>query len=338
MNIYDVSQKAGVSIATVSRVINGNQNVSEKTKQKVLNVMQELGYTPNVFARGLGLNTMKTIGILCLDSSDPFLANAVFYLEQNLRKYGYDIILCCTGYDLVNKQKYLQLLLSKRVDAVILVGSYFLETVRKDNAYLLEAANNIPIIILNGYLSHPNIYCSLCDDYQSVFDATTRLLESGRKRVLYLYHTKSYSGMQKLNGYKDAVAAFGMSVDESLLVLAKNNMQQTQDILSKVYDEGLQFDAIMAAEDLLAVGAIKFAREKGLRIPEELSIIGYNNSLLSTACEPELTSVDNHIETLSITAVSSLMRVFEGHDVPNKTTISNDLILRGTTDFTKQYY
>ena len=86
--------------------------------------MQELGYTPNVFARGLGLNTMKTIGILCLDSSDPFLANAVFYLEQNLRKYGYDIILCCTGYDLVNKQKYLQLLLSKRVDAVILVGSY----------------------------------------------------------------------------------------------------------------------------------------------------------------------------------------------------------------------
>ena len=101
MNIYDVSEKAGVSIATVSRVLNGNPNVSEPTRQKVLNVMKEIGYTPNVFARGLGLNTMHTIGIMCADSSDPFLANAVYYLEQNLRKCGYDSFLCCTGYDLI---------------------------------------------------------------------------------------------------------------------------------------------------------------------------------------------------------------------------------------------
>ena len=97
MNIYDVSQKAGVSIATVSRVLNGNPNVSQKTKEKVLNVMDELGYKPNVFARGLGLNTMKAIGIMCPDSSDTFLANAVYYLEQNLRKYGYEIIKEITG-------------------------------------------------------------------------------------------------------------------------------------------------------------------------------------------------------------------------------------------------
>ena len=172
MNIYDVSQKAGVSIATVSRVLNGNPNVSEATRQKVLNVMREIGYTPNVFARGLGLNTMHTIGIMCADSSDPFLANAVYYLEQNLRKNGYDSFLCCTGYDLVTKQKYLQLLLSKRVDAVILVGSSFIETAKKDNAYLVEAAETIPVMVINGYISHPNIFCTLCDDYQAVYDVT----------------------------------------------------------------------------------------------------------------------------------------------------------------------
>ena len=103
MNIYDVSKKAGVSIATVSRVLNGNKNVSDKTKERVLSVMEELGYTPNVFARGLGLNTMHTIGILCSDSSDAFLANAVYYLEQTLRKNGYESFLCCTGYELENK-------------------------------------------------------------------------------------------------------------------------------------------------------------------------------------------------------------------------------------------
>ena len=100
MNIYDVSEHAGVSIATVSRVLNGNPNVSEKTREKVLKVMDELGYTPNVFVEAWGLNTMKTIGIMCSDSSDPYLAGAIYYLERGLRAHGYDAILCCTGYDL----------------------------------------------------------------------------------------------------------------------------------------------------------------------------------------------------------------------------------------------
>ena len=164
MNIYDVSKKAGVSIATVSRVINGNNNVSEKTKQKVLTVMKEIGYTPNVFARGLGLNTMKTIGIMCTDSSDVYLANAVYYLERELRSNGYDAILCCTGNELSTKKDYLELLLSKRVDAVILVGSKFLETRAADNKYIIEAAEKLPIMLVNGYLDAPNIYGTLCDD------------------------------------------------------------------------------------------------------------------------------------------------------------------------------
>ena len=133
MNIYDVSKKAQVSIATVSRVLNGNPNVSEKTRSKVLSVMDELGYTPNIFARGLGLNTIKTIGIMCSDSSDLYLANAIYFLERELRSRGYDSILCCTGTDLETKQKYFDLLRSKRVDAIILAGSKFVEMKPKDN-------------------------------------------------------------------------------------------------------------------------------------------------------------------------------------------------------------
>ena len=110
MNIYDVSKKAGVSIATVSRVLNGKANVSDKSKSRVLNAMKELDYTPNIFARGLGLNTMKTIGIMCSDSSDAYLANAVYYIEQELRKNGYDSLLCCTGRDIITKKKNLDLL------------------------------------------------------------------------------------------------------------------------------------------------------------------------------------------------------------------------------------
>ena len=333
MNIYDVSQKAGVSIATVSRVINGNPNVSEKTKQKVLSVMKEIGYTPNVFARGLGLNTMQTIGIMCSDSSDTFLANAVYFLEQNLRKNGYDSFLCCTGYELTNKQKYLKLLLSKRVDAIIMVGSSFLEPARKDNAYIMEAAQEVPIMLINGYLNHPNIYCTLCDDYQAVYDSTTKLISNGHKKIMYLYNSKSYSGMQKLGGYKDAIISNGLSLNEELMQACPNNIPATKSHLLSLSENGIKFDAVLAAEDKLAIGALKFAKAVNLSVPDEFSIVGYNNSILATCCEPELTSIDNHVETLSITTITTLMRVLAGNDVPNKTTISNDLVTRYTTTF-----
>ena len=122
MTIYDISEKAGVSIATVSRVLNGSNNVSEKTKKKVLDVINQYEYTPNAFARGLGLNTMKTIGIMCADSSDPYLAKAIYYIEQKLRANGYDSILCCTGYDLDTKASSMNLLITKKVDGIISVS------------------------------------------------------------------------------------------------------------------------------------------------------------------------------------------------------------------------
>lgn len=333
MNIYDVADKAGVSIATVSRVINGNQNVSEKTKQKVITIMGELGYTPNVFARGLGLNTMNTVGIMCADSSDPFLANAVYFIEQELRKNGYDSFLCCTGYELKNKQNYLSLLLSKRIDAVILIGSSLLESNVKDNSYIITAAKEIPVMLINGYVNKPNIYCTLCDDYQATFHATNLLLKQGHQNILYLYTSKSYSGLQKMTGYKDAILANQSTINEAYIQSCPGNIEKVKELLLKLSDQNFPFDAIVTSEDILAVGALKYAKAKGITVPDELSIIGYNNSTISSCCEPELTTIDNHVATLSLTTVATLMRVLAGHTVPNKTMISNDLIIRNTTNF-----
>lgn len=330
MNIYDVSKKAGVSIATVSRVLNGNQNVSDKTKEKVLAVMEELGYTPNVFARGLGLNTMHTIGILCSDSSDMFLANAVYYIEQTLRKNGYESFLCCTGYELENKKNYLRLLLSKRVDAVILVGSQYLEPNKADNDYIIEAANEVPVMMINGYLNHPNIYCTLCDDYQAVYDAVGRLASHGKKRFLFLYRSDSSSSRNKIRGFKEGIEAAGLTLTEDSILLCANDILRTKELLSSLWEAGHTYDAILTAEDGLAVAAVKFAGAAGLSIPEDLEIVGYNNSLLGICTEPELSTLDNHVETLSITTVNTLMRVLQAADVPNKTTISNDFVVRGT--------
>lgn len=331
MNIYDVSKKAGVSIATVSRVLNGNPNVSEKTKENVLSVMAELGYTPNIFARGLGLNTMHTIGILCSDSSDTFLANAVYYLEQSLRKNGYEAFLCCTGYELKNKQNYLNLLLSKRVDAVILVGSHYLEPKASDNEYILNAANSVPVMMINGYLKHPNIYCTVCDDTQAVYDTVTRLASRNRKKFLFLYHSDSTSTRQKLKGFREGLTAAGFSPADDNFLLCPHDILLTKDLLHALAREKGIYDAIMTVDDELAVAAVKYAAEAQIRVPEQLEIIGYNNSLLGICTQPELSTLDNHVETLSITTVTTLMRVLQGENVPNKTTTSNDFIRRGTS-------
>ena len=164
MTIYDISEKAGVSIATVSRVLNGSNNVSEKTKKKVLDVINQYEYTPNAFARGLGLNTMKTIGIMCADSSDPYLAKAIYYIEQKLRANGYDSILCCTGYDLDTKASSMNLLITKKVDGIILVGSNFIYEKEDDNKYILGAAGQVPVMLLNAAMDAPNVYSIVSDD------------------------------------------------------------------------------------------------------------------------------------------------------------------------------
>lgn len=331
MNIYDVSNKAGVSIATVSRVLNGNPNVSEKTRAKVLSVMDELGYTPNIFARGLGLNTIKTIGIMCSDSSDLYLANAIYFLERELRSRGYDSILCCTGTDLETKQKYFDLLRSKRVDAIILAGSKFVEMKPKDNAYLIDAAKSLPLMLVNGYLEGDNIYSTLCDDRSAAYEASVDLIDSGVRNLLYLYTSYSYSGLNKLQGYKDALAAKGLPIREEYIRQCPKDVASAQALCHKLYREGLPFDGVLASDDSLAIGAVKFAHQEGISIPDSLSVIGYNNSILAQCSYPELTSIDSKVEALCITTVNTLMGVFDGSNVPARTTISADIIKRGTT-------
>ena len=214
MNIYDVSKKAGVSIATVSRVLNGNDKVSEKTRQKVLAVMEECSYTPNAFARGLGLNTMKTIGVMCADSSYPYQAKAIYYMEQNLRANGYDCILCCTGDELERKRECMELLLTKKVDAIILVGSSFVYDKKTDNKYIVDAAKQIPVMILNADMDADNVYCIITDDVKSMEEAGKFLINEDKENILYIYNAHSNSGKRKIEGFMEACRKAEISIGE----------------------------------------------------------------------------------------------------------------------------
>lgn len=333
MNIYDISQRAGVSIATVSRVLNGSSRVSESTRRKVEQVMASCGYTPNAFARGLGLGSMKTVGLLCADFADPYLAQAMAYLEAFLRGHGYDCLLGGCGAT-GEKQGMIDLLLNKHVDGLILVGSSLVASEPAMNQPILDAARRLPVMILGAALDGPGIYSVFCDDRGATEEAVTRLLAQGYRRVLYLYHSPSYSGLKKLQGYRDALAGAHVPEDTALIRLMEGeraNPTAVRDELLRLRGEGLCFDAVMTSDDKLAQGALKYALKAGLAVPGELSIVGFNDSTLACCCEPELSSVDNKLRSQCVQCVETLAAVLAGKDAPKRTVFSGELTCRGTT-------
>lgn len=334
INIYDIAKMSGVSIATVSRVVNNNPKVSEKTKAKVMEAIEKSGYTPNVFAQGLGLKSMRTIGILVPSIADLYMSRAVAYIEDNLHDAGYDCILHCSGYTAAEKETHIQLLLNKKIDAIILVGSTYAgsddETHNTD--YIRRAAKDVPVFIINGLVDGDNIYCTASNDYQASYDVTTALIENGRNKILFLTDSRSYSANQKKEGYKQALSNAGLKSEDKMMIYTENSIPVVKNLLNNLKD--IEFDSVFATDDAMAVGAIKYALLKGLNVPEDISIVGYNNSTLCICSEPELSSVDNKIEKVCKDTCSRLIDILKGEEnVPNQSVVACSLVKRATTDF-----
>jgi LacI family transcriptional regulator len=335
MNIYDIAKLSGVSIATVSRVINGSSKVSEKTRRKVLSVIEKADYTPNVFAQGLGLNTMHTIGILVPDIADIYMSNAVSILEKYLSEYGYDCILSCSTFEQAEKESHVRMLLSKHIDGLILVGSTYsghgLDEHETD--YIREAAEQVPVFIINGEVQGENVYSSVSEDRIAVKEAVSDLIQAGRKQILFLTESSSYSASEKKNGYEEALSIHGLPVSGDLKIMLRSaDPHYVRDILLQ-YSK-LTFDAAITTNDSIAVGVVKYANVRSLSIPEDIAIIGYNNSSLSVTCEPEITSIDGRSEQLCHDTVLNLISLLNGkNDIPKLLSIPSRLIKRNTTDF-----
>ena len=335
MNIYDIAKLADVSIATVSRVVNNSPKVSAKTKEKVLAVMKENEYTPNAFARGLGLGTMKTVGIICPDISDIYMAKAVSYLESNLHDHGYDCILGCSGFKQKEKESYVKLLLSKKIDTLILVGSTYAGSGKDeaDTDYIREAAEQASVFMINAKVAGDNIYCTYADDFQATYEVTKAYLRRGKEKILFMYDSESFSARQKLAGYEAALQDAGCPVLGNLKFKTKNDIEYTKNMLLE-YNKVLDFDSVLATDDGIAVGAVKYAKIKGLSIPEELSITGYNNSILALCSDPELTSVDSKLGVMCRKTVERMIDLLENEaQIEKNVCVPCEIVRRCTTDY-----
>jgi len=326
LNIYEIAQKAGVSIATVSRVINKNPNVSPKTRKRVEAVLRECNYTPNAIARSLVINSTKTIGIMVSDIRDSYYANATYTIEQEFKKLGYNVILCNTGRQLEEKKKYLKVLLEKKVDGMILVGSVFKEM--SGNNHILEAAEKVPIVMLNSYLEGRNVFSIVCDDALAVQEIVSVLVRRSYKEIVYFYDVDSFSGLAKIEGFKRGLKEAGLPFHNHSVMKVPSGFSGGEEGVRKLIKSGTPFNAIVTSEDIIAAGVLKALRECGKKVPEEVGVFGFNNSLITRCTVPALSSVDNKVEAMGVGAVQILKAVLDGKEVPSKTVIAPNLVLR----------
>ena len=191
-------------------------------------------------------------------------------------------------------------------------------------------------MILNASYHYDNVYCVLSDDMNSVYRATTGMIESGIQDILYLYNSTSYSGRKKLDGFRMAMESQKIKNYEELILRVPEGLTEMDEIADFITDfakSGHSFHGVIASEDQLGIAAIKYGQQNSLSIPDDLSIIGYNNSVLTQCCTPELTSIDNQLEAQTRSLIKTLLGVLSGQSVPQKTVFPGNLVRRKTTRF-----
>ncbi|WHH60289.1 LacI family DNA-binding transcriptional regulator [Petroclostridium sp. X23] len=329
MNIYDIAREANVSIATVSRVINNHPQVSGKTRDKVNEVLKKHHYTPNAIARGLVVKSMRTIGVLTIDIRDIYYANVAYTIEQEFTKLGYSVILCNTGGDAQQKINYLKMLSEKKVDGLILVGSVFRD--KKIDKTISQIAKSLPIVMVNGFLETDNVYSIICDDSYGTSVCVDYLVKKGHRNIVYLQDADTFSAQAKLEGFKKGLVKNHLELTPSSIFKIEKGLLGGYNAIAQLIASNQKFTAVICGEDITGVGVIKKLQELNLNIPNDVAVIGFNNSIIAQCCSPELTSVDNKMETTGIGAVRILNDIFEGRNVPSKTVITPDFIIRKST-------
>ena len=263
------------------------------------------------------------------------MAKAISYLENSLHDHGYDCILGCSGFKQEEKESYVKLLLSKKIDTLVLVGSTYAGNGRDefDTDYIREAAEQTPVFMINAKVTGANIYCTYADDFRATYEVTKAFLRRGKEKILFMYDSDSFSGSQKMAGYEAALQDAGYPIRGELKFKTRNEIEYTKDMLLE-YNRVLDFDSVLATEDGIAIGAIKYAKIKGFSIPEDLAITGYNNSILAISCEPELTSVDSKLGVMCKNTVDRMVELLENeHQIEKNVCVPCEIVRRCTTDF-----
>ncbi len=323
--IQDVAKEAGVSITTVSKVLN-HHTVGRKSKEKVLKVMKRLKYQPHDEETHFMENKTGAIGCLVPDLSNPFMGEVVRKLEAQANAKGFHLLICSTDFMEEKEANYVSLLRAKKVEGFILAGNF------KNTAVLKElVGEGMPVTMIME--AHPSfsLHTVKVDDYMGGYQATSFLLFLGHERIGMIAEDAT-SSRDRVEGYKQALRDKGIKPDANLVKISDSTVEDACYLTDVLLSMAEPPTAIFACNDLLAIGALTAAREKNLCVPADLSIVGFDNTLIARSSDPPLTTIAQPIDEMCVRAVELLVGEIENEEkTKQRIVMFPELVVRTST-------
>lgn len=328
VTIYDIAKMAGVSASTVSRVVNNKENVSAKTRARVIKLLAEHNYVPNEAARGLVMQSSHMVGVLISDIRTTQHTDGIYYIERELSAHGYSCLIHNTGRDESNWVSYIQAMSQRKIEALVLMGSIYQSEVVKEAVQLYLPS--IPVVICNGYFNAPNVYGLVSDEKNGVMECVALLSRKGRKHPAFIMNRTTPSNEQKKLGFEEGMAKYYPG-EKLIEVESGNTIADINQTTNDVMQEHPEIDAIVYSEDMLAMVGLRTLADRGKKVPEDVALIGINNSDYAKLSIPTLTSLDNMMYDVSMTAARNIIALLSGQRISKKMLICTEIVERQST-------
>lgn len=334
VSIKDIARAAGVSYSTVSRALNDSSLISDDVRRRVRSLAQEMGYTPNGLAQSLHSRRTNSIGVIITTIGDPFFVDVVQGVDDVARQTGNSVFLATSNNDPDEEIRIIETFDRRRVDGVIVAAS----RVGDEYANRLEQIH-IPVILVNNQAvgAYRNLYSVAVDDYNGACQAVQHLLELGHRRIGYIgINNRPGSNELRLRGYLDTLQAAGITpAGEWIQINAGHTLEGLRGDMQVGYTLGghilgQELTAVFCYCDSIAAGLLRACRERGLRVPEDLSVVGYDDSEICEVVHPPLTTVHQPRRPMGRLATEMLLASIAGEQLSDQK-LQLDLVVRGST-------
>jgi DNA-binding LacI/PurR family transcriptional regulator len=334
----DVARVGGVSLGTVSNVLNDLPSVTEKNKKKVLNAIRQLNYSPNFTARALKTRHSRCVGLIIPDINNPFYAEFARGVEDAVQAMGYNLFLCNSDRNSAKERSYMDTLLEKMVDGLILFKTHLpLEEIEYFNT-------RYSIVLVDSFSVDRDIACDIIkvDDYNGVMKALEYLWNFRHRKIAMIAGTRdSLSSEDRVRAYNDFFAAKGQSISKACIVYGSYDWHSGYDCTKKFLGRDSPPTAIIAANDLMAIGAMKAIQEQGLNVPLDISVMGYDDIDIAALCTPALTTVRQPKYEMGKCSVQALLnrietRKSDKNPEPNIAIFNTEIIERNSVSFLRE--
>lgn len=331
VTIKDIARHLSISVSTVSRALVDDKNIRKETKEKVLEVAKMLGYKPNPVATNLKFGHTNTVGVIVPEMITPFASRVINGIQDVLYANGIKVIIAESSEDPEKEKENLRLMERFMVDGIIIsLCSYK----KNKEEYLRLQKAEMPMVFYDRIPYGMEVSQVIVDDYMKSFFLVEHLIRSGRKHIVHIQGDEGiYNALERAKGYKDALEKFHIPLEEKMVIKTGMTFEDGKDVADKLVESGIDFDAVFAFTDTLAIGAMNRLRELGKRIPEEVAVASFSGTELSTIVHPALTTIEPPLFRMGQNAAELILERIKNPASPCRSVVLNaEIKLRASTD------